>query len=855
MGDKQMARSFLNIAHARKFMQTVMIANLCRRLVEADKHASIRELYYQLKHTIDKTKENTFEGQEESVCPDEVILARIGGELKLTTGKEIVEFAEKNGTLVYDKDGKKRWMDLDIKVCAFDEKHKIKEMDATMVMKHPPNKIKKITTSSGRSVKVTTCHSLFTSENGLPKAIEVKDLKKGHWIALPRRITVDENHSKLNVVRLLIEKLPSEELKSIYLRGESEYITEVLSRIDKDKLGEFATEYKNTRSDVVANWKHWHSLPLSLIKCSNVQIDDLLEGFNIGCKGSPKVYPSLLDKDVDMGRVFGFLLSEGNHLEYTKRGKRERQISVSNKSLDNMTGFATSFINVFGWDSISSKMLKCKDGTYKINLGCNTLSYILEALGYGTVKSWEKEIPSWLLDAPESCIQEFLKWFRLGDGSVQRDKLRIRLHTTSEKLVNGLIFLLLRLGIFPRLYKYKRERLGHHDAYEIRVNTREYVKVLSEITDDFRGLSLDRKSLMSGDRIPDVGGTLHNARKACGILSEDIYKKLSWYQMEKGNQSISRGTIMKATELLESCNADCTQLAGLRQIAANDIAWDQIINIEDAETPEYTLDIAVRPTHSFIGGTGLLLLHNSDPIIEDLERTLDVLREQMNLTADRRGYLYGNIRIIDAGDTINCAKLGRGGYGIPSTVEELQFEDVKAEFALVIETAAMYERLVEEQFSKKNNAILVATQGQAARGVRRLIHRLSDEAKLPVIVFTDGDPYGYYIYSVIKMGSINLAYLSTDLGTPKCKFVGMTMTDIEKYGLEKVTEKLKDMDIKRLKEELEYPWFQERRWQNELKKMMKGGVRIEQQALANKSLEFVAKKYLPEKISREEFLP
>jgi len=245
----------------------------------------------------------------------------------------------------------------------------------------------------------------------------------------------------------------------------------------------------------------------------------------------------------------------------------------------------------------------------------------------------------------------------------------------------------------------------------------------------------------------------------------------------------------------------------------------------------------------------------SDPIIEDLERSLDILREQMNLNADRRGYLYGNIKIIDAGDTINCAKLGRGGYGIPSNVEELEFGEVKADFVMVIETAAMYERLIEERFAKKQNAILVATQGQGARGVRRLIHRLNKDTKLPVIVFTDGDPYGYYIYSVVKMGSINLAYLSSDLGTPDAKFIGMTMTDISKYALENVTEKLKDLDVKRIKEEMKYPWFQDRRWQNELKKMLKGGVRIEQQALANKSLEFVAKKYLPEKIKAEEFLP
>jgi DNA topoisomerase-6 subunit A len=245
----------------------------------------------------------------------------------------------------------------------------------------------------------------------------------------------------------------------------------------------------------------------------------------------------------------------------------------------------------------------------------------------------------------------------------------------------------------------------------------------------------------------------------------------------------------------------------------------------------------------------------SDSVIEDLECSLDVLREQLNLSADRKGYLYGNITIEDHGDLIDCSKLGHGGWGIPSNVEDIKFANIEADFALVIETAAMYERLVEEKFSKKNNAVLIATQGQATRGTRRLIHRLSIENNMPIIVFTDGDPYGYYIYSVIKMGSINLAYLSHSLGTPNCKFIGMTMTDISQYGLEKVTEKLKEQDIRRVKEELNYPWFKNKYWQHELKQMLKLGVRIEQQALANKSLEFVANRYLPEKIAAEQFLP
>lgn len=245
----------------------------------------------------------------------------------------------------------------------------------------------------------------------------------------------------------------------------------------------------------------------------------------------------------------------------------------------------------------------------------------------------------------------------------------------------------------------------------------------------------------------------------------------------------------------------------------------------------------------------------SDPIIEDLERMLDTLRERLNVSADRKGYLYGNVTIQDAGDKINCSKLGTGGWGIPSNVEDIKFSKVDAKYALVIETAAMFERLIEEKYAKKNNCLLIATQGQASRGIRRIIHRLSEEKKLPIIVFTDGDPYGYYIYSVIKMGSINLAYLSDKLGTPKCKFVGMSMSDIEKYDLKKVTEKLKDLDKKRIKEEMQYPWFQNKEWQKELKLMLKGGLRIEQQALANKSLEFVAEEYLPQKIKAGDFLP
>ena len=250
----------------------------------------------------------------------------------------------------------------------------------------------------------------------------------------------------------------------------------------------------------------------------------------------------------------------------------------------------------------------------------------------------------------------------------------------------------------------------------------------------------------------------------------------------------------------------------------------------------------------------------SDACIVDLEHSIDTIREKLNVHANPKGALYGDITLVDRqhhNDTFNCLKLGRGGWSIMSRMEphEIEIKKVNANYVLVIETSAMYERLIEEDFARKNKAILIGTGGQAARGTRRLIHRLHYEHKLPVYVFTDGDPYGWYIYSVIKQGSMALAAHSELLACPEAKYIGMTLEDDEEYGLQNVTEKMKPGDIKRAKELLSYEWFQNKPWQKELKKAINLKIRIEQQALANKSLEFVAKEYLPKKIKNKEFLP
>ncbi len=246
----------------------------------------------------------------------------------------------------------------------------------------------------------------------------------------------------------------------------------------------------------------------------------------------------------------------------------------------------------------------------------------------------------------------------------------------------------------------------------------------------------------------------------------------------------------------------------------------------------------------------------SSAVIEDLEATLGLLRQQMNISAKSRGSIYGDITIKQAGDEFSCKKLGKGGWAIPGNVEDVEIVDYNAERILFIETEAMQSRLIEEGAYDDLDTLLITGQGMAPRGVKRFLKRLQEETDLPVIAFTDGDPFGFYIYSVLKHGSMGLSHVNDHYAVPNSKFVGMTMDDIDEYGLENVTEELDEQARKKIEHNMNYEWFKYHpEWIEEMKKMKEKGVRIEQQALANKSLEFVAETYLPEKIENEEFLP
>jgi DNA topoisomerase-6 subunit A len=247
-----------------------------------------------------------------------------------------------------------------------------------------------------------------------------------------------------------------------------------------------------------------------------------------------------------------------------------------------------------------------------------------------------------------------------------------------------------------------------------------------------------------------------------------------------------------------------------------------------------------------------------DPIIEDVEVSLDSMREELHLYAKNAGAMVGPITLVDSGDEIDCSRMGSGGYSVPSIVEAdiVQFKKNTAKFVLHVEKDTVWRRFNEDKFWRQHNCILTHGGGQPPRGVRRLLHRLHYELKLPVYCLLDNDPWGYYIYSVLKQGSINLAYESRRMAIPAARFLGLRSNDYERCQLTpSVQIKLNDQDIKRARQIAQYPWFANKKpWQKELDLMLKNGFKLEVEALISKDISYVTEEYVPSRLEEGNFL-
>jgi len=262
--------------------------------------------------------------------------------------------------------------------------------------------------------------------------------------------------------------------------------------------------------------------------------------------------------------------------------------------------------------------------TYKNQTPISRLSLLkhrkeLSAIGYEKNLSENKKIPDKIMKMSKSGVSEFLKMFCDCDGGVIKNKSggsSINFTTISKDVANKINYLLLRFGIVSRNGFYKTRATNSKKkairwAYVIKVMGTENIKRFM----DNIGFVTKENNKRAKDIMFDNPNT-HIDVIPCVSLFKKLYDDkiigikdyLTYYHDCRQNKNIS---VSKLKRFLTKSHKGDKRIKQLRLLVDSDIFWDKIKDIKKIKLNDYVYDLYVPKTHTFIGGFGGIVLHNT----------------------------------------------------------------------------------------------------------------------------------------------------------------------------------------------------------------------------------------------------
>jgi len=246
----------------------------------------------------------------------------------------------------------------------------------------------------------------------------------------------------------------------------------------------------------------------------------------------------------------------------------------------------------------------------------------------------------------------------------------------------------------------------------------------------------------------------------------------------------------------------------------------------------------------------------SDAVLDDVACMAGCTRTSLHVVASDKGLVVGRVQYREAGDLIDCTRMGVGGKAIPPYVDKITDIQSDAEFVLLVEKEAAYMRLAEDRFYQKYPCIIITGKGQPDVATRLFLRKIKDELNIPILALVDSDPYGLKILSVYCSGSKGMSYDSSNLTTKDIKWLGVRPSDLDKYKLpEQCRLKMTDNDIKLGKELLNEAFVQKNpEWVKELNIMLQTKEKAEIQALSSFGFQYLSEVYLPQKLKEGDWI-
>jgi ribonucleoside-triphosphate reductase len=498
---------------------------------------------------------------------------------------------------------------------------KMKKYPVTALVRHPGKSMYEITTSSGRKVKVTGQHSVFTLDSeGIPKEVMVHNLDVGAPIAVPKQIEMEGIHEEFNLIELF-KNAPFN--NNLYCIVPPYFIEELLVNSDVKR---WATRYyAYPWKDIKHNWRKRRVIPLQLLYDLTIEMDrKVLLSSKIFYRHTKNTKPMnvIIPINEEFGFIIGSLLAEGWLNERSEFNNTNKKFA---------TAFLHSVEKIFGKDvaKLSSRSRrKPRKTSYRVYLS-KSIGLFFRAISLQG-KSAKKNIPSFLFSSSLDCAAGLVKGFYLGDGSFYENQSKndysIRLYTNSQELAEGLNILLLRFGILTKLRQEDRSKQNP------RWNNNYIVSItgVDNLEKFFQKILKKRYNICNNihsgrECIPVVPLLLKQIMQRHNITPGDINIHKDSFNK---NVRLNRMSIQYFREIVQKLSDTIPgydeTLEKLKLMADSDIYWDSIKSIKNLKSTQYVYDFEVDVkddlVNNFLGGSGLICLHNTSYRLARLDK-------------------------------------------------------------------------------------------------------------------------------------------------------------------------------------------------------------------------------------------
>ena len=529
---------------------------------------------------------------EDSVTADTEILIRRNGVFERRKVGELIDsLIEKygcekiNGREILNSNPE------NIEVFSLSKEGKIEICKVSSFYRHKVKKeIFEIETRTGRRIKVTSDHSLFTlGSDGKIVPIKTKELKVGSYLAVPRVLPISS--SSLKSINLLnkLEKLG----KAMIFCGRKnieknwKFIEEIGKKLGYSKKG-------------IQNWKRRGIIPAEVFKelIKNVKVKGKLK---IKVLGNSNLIPAKIKLDKHFLCFIGLWLANGfydeNSIVFSGIDEDTKKIVKKIAKRFGIKILSNGFSLI-----LNSKLLK------------RIMCEILELKSNST-----KRIPDWIFKLSKEQISWLLKGIFSGDSFLNKNEILI--NSTSRNLLKDIQTLLLTFGIISTIS-------NRNKIYSCRISSSKMLKKFYKEIGFLQKDRMERLRKMCGKVMHDISDIIP--------LSVELKEKFSKIFTEFNNLNYAYNFEReKLNSLIKNLKFDGSEeLKILKNLVNSDVFWDEVKSIKFYESEEYVYDFSVPENENFVCEN--IIAHNTLEIpvtqIRDLGFNIERLKSRSVIT-------------------------------------------------------------------------------------------------------------------------------------------------------------------------------------------------------------------------------